>query len=156
MNTIVDGMEALLADAHKTKGWHWVYSEPMWTTWPMEKFGASISSSIQLIRNETSFCQLLQFLTSSGHIGVPWKCTSNFSTHCAVTMSPLRYPAKLPIRGLSSRISKKTVGTPNGKTCARSRSTGGTVDDATEPRSFLYVKVIAKVDEIMNTKRGEV
>jgi hypothetical protein len=40
MNSIIDGMEALLADAHKAKGWHWVCSEPMWTTWPMEKFGA--------------------------------------------------------------------------------------------------------------------
>jgi len=43
MNSIVDGMEALLADAHKAKGWHWVSSEPMWTTWPMEKFVTSIS-----------------------------------------------------------------------------------------------------------------
>jgi hypothetical protein len=33
-------MEALLTDAHKAKGWFWVCSEPMWTTWPMEKFGA--------------------------------------------------------------------------------------------------------------------
>ena len=73
MNSIIDGMEALLADAHKAKGWHWVYSEPMWTTWPMEKFGASISSTILLIRNETPFSQLPQSLTSSGHIGVPWK-----------------------------------------------------------------------------------
>ena len=55
MNTIIDGMEALLADAHKAKGWNWVYSEPMWTTWPMEKFGASISSTILLITNETPF-----------------------------------------------------------------------------------------------------
>jgi hypothetical protein len=46
MNSIVDGMEALLADAHKGKGWHWVCSEPMWTTWPMEKFGVSITSAI--------------------------------------------------------------------------------------------------------------
>jgi hypothetical protein len=46
MNSIVDGMEALLTDAHKAKGWHWVCSEPMWTTWPMEKFGVSITSTI--------------------------------------------------------------------------------------------------------------
>ncbi len=32
-------MEVLLADAHKSKGWLWVCSEPMWTTWPLEKFG---------------------------------------------------------------------------------------------------------------------
>ncbi|KAI9458040.1 hypothetical protein F5148DRAFT_337681 [Russula earlei] len=43
MNTIVEGMEALLADAHKAKGWEWVCSEPMWTTWPMEKFVTDIS-----------------------------------------------------------------------------------------------------------------
>jgi len=42
MNSIVDGMEALLAEAHKTKGWQWVCSEPMWTTWPMEKFVTAI------------------------------------------------------------------------------------------------------------------
>jgi len=43
MNSTVDAMEALLADAHKAKGWHWVCSEPMWTTWTMEKFVTSIS-----------------------------------------------------------------------------------------------------------------
>jgi hypothetical protein len=144
MNSIIDGMEALLADAHKAKGWHWVYSEPTWTTWPMEKFGASTSSTILLIRNETPFCQLPQSLTSSGHIGVPWKCTLNFSKHCAVTTSPLRHPAKLPIRGLSSRISKRTVGTPNGKTCARSRSIGGTHDEAMKPRSFFVCESNSK------------
>lgn len=46
MNSIVDNMEALLADAHKAKGWHWVSLEPMWTSWPMEKFGASIHNSV--------------------------------------------------------------------------------------------------------------
>jgi len=45
MNSIVDSMEALLAEAHKAKGWHWVCSEPMWTTWTMEKFGKSITSA---------------------------------------------------------------------------------------------------------------
>src|ERR1700761_945151 len=39
MSSVVDDMETLLADAHRTKGWLWVCSEPMWTTWPMEKFG---------------------------------------------------------------------------------------------------------------------
>jgi hypothetical protein len=55
MNSIIDGMEALLADAHKAKGWQWVYSEPMWTTWPMEKFGASISSTNVFIKLKRRF-----------------------------------------------------------------------------------------------------
>jgi hypothetical protein len=41
MNVIVDNMEALLTEAHKAKGWQWVQQVPMWTTWPMEKFGQS-------------------------------------------------------------------------------------------------------------------
>ena|SRR6266850_1767153 len=137
MNSIVDGMEALLADAHKAKGWHWVCSEPMWTTWPMEKFGVSIRKrhpySFEIRRR---FYQSHRYLTSSGHIGDPWRSTSGFSTHCAVTKSPSRPPARLPIRGLSSRISKMTVGTSNGSPCARSRSIDGTVDEA---MSFFVV-----------------
>ncbi|KAH9079190.1 hypothetical protein EDB83DRAFT_2503690 [Lactarius deliciosus] len=43
MSSIIDDMEALLADAHRTKGWLWVCSEPMWTTWPMEKFVTTAS-----------------------------------------------------------------------------------------------------------------
>lgn len=39
LNTIVENMEALLFEAHKTKGWQWVHEEPMWVTWPLEKFG---------------------------------------------------------------------------------------------------------------------
>src|SRR3982074_1712985 len=72
MDAIMDGMEALLVDAHKTKGWHWVCSEPLWNTWPMERFGASIPSVILCIRNPTLLRQLLQSLTSSGLIGVLW------------------------------------------------------------------------------------
>lgn len=40
MNAVVDGMEALLIDAHKAKGWQWVSEEPLWVTWSLEKFGA--------------------------------------------------------------------------------------------------------------------
>lgn len=39
MNYIVDNLDALLADAHRTKGWAWVSEEPLWTTWSLEKFG---------------------------------------------------------------------------------------------------------------------
>lgn len=40
MNSIIDNLDALLADAHRTKGWAWVSEEPLWTTWTLEKFGA--------------------------------------------------------------------------------------------------------------------
>jgi hypothetical protein len=82
-----------------------------------------------ILKDDTAFHKSPQSLISSGHIGAPWKYTSNFSTHFAVTRSPLRYPAELPIHGLSSRISKMMVGTPNGKLCARSRSIVGAVDE---------------------------
>jgi hypothetical protein len=39
INAVIDNMESLLFEAHKTKGWKWVQEEPMWATWPMEKFG---------------------------------------------------------------------------------------------------------------------
>jgi len=39
MNIVIDNMESLLYEAHKTKGWKWVQEEPLWVTWPMEKFG---------------------------------------------------------------------------------------------------------------------
>ncbi|KAJ7756870.1 hypothetical protein DFH07DRAFT_476098 [Mycena maculata] len=42
MNAVIDGMEALLIDAHKTKGWHWVSEEPLWVTWSLEKFVSSV------------------------------------------------------------------------------------------------------------------
>ncbi len=64
MNSIIDGMEVLLADAHKAKGWHWVYLEPMWTTWPMEKFGASISKCLSVHSKCNTVRQSLQSLTS--------------------------------------------------------------------------------------------
>lgn len=50
MSSIVDDMEALLTDAHRTKGWLWVCSEPMWTTWPMEKFVTSVSDILRPYR----------------------------------------------------------------------------------------------------------
>ncbi|KAF9820165.1 hypothetical protein IEO21_01598 [Rhodonia placenta] len=41
MNNIVDSLEALLAEAHKTKGWKWA-QEPLWATWSLEKFACSL------------------------------------------------------------------------------------------------------------------
>jgi hypothetical protein len=39
MNAIIENMETLLYEAHKVKGWQWVHDEPLWVTWPLEKFG---------------------------------------------------------------------------------------------------------------------
>jgi len=65
MTCIVDGMEALLADAHKAKGWQWVCSEPMWTTWPMEKFVTSVSDILWPYRRSVELhVELLDTLRS--------------------------------------------------------------------------------------------
>jgi hypothetical protein len=45
INTILDNMESLLFEAHKTKGWHWAQKEPLWVTWSMEKFGRPLCQS---------------------------------------------------------------------------------------------------------------
>lgn len=42
LNTILESLEALLSDASKTKGWKWCVEEPLWTTWPLEKFVTSL------------------------------------------------------------------------------------------------------------------
>lgn len=39
MNSVVSGLESLLFEADKAKGWKWVHDEPLWTTWSLEKFG---------------------------------------------------------------------------------------------------------------------
>ena len=39
MNSSIENLEAVLSEAHKMKGWNWVCEEPLWTTWPLEKFG---------------------------------------------------------------------------------------------------------------------
>ncbi|KAI0313626.1 hypothetical protein OF83DRAFT_1140487 [Amylostereum chailletii] len=50
MVALVDGLEAVVAEAHKTKGWAWVHSEPLWTSWSLEKFATSISSILHPYR----------------------------------------------------------------------------------------------------------
>lgn len=41
MSALVDALDALVGDAHRAKGWQWVASEPLWLSWPLEKFGTS-------------------------------------------------------------------------------------------------------------------
>ena len=42
MSNIVDNLETVLIEAHKVKGWPWVHQEPLWVTWPLEKFGGHL------------------------------------------------------------------------------------------------------------------
>ncbi|KAI0818730.1 hypothetical protein BC629DRAFT_671954 [Irpex lacteus] len=41
MIRLVESIEGLVPDAHKTKGWQFV-QEPLWATWSLEKFATSI------------------------------------------------------------------------------------------------------------------
>ncbi|TDL27267.1 hypothetical protein BD410DRAFT_714239 [Rickenella mellea] len=38
MNALIEGLEESFYEAHKTKGWAWVHSEPLWCTWSFETF----------------------------------------------------------------------------------------------------------------------
>ncbi|KAI0064689.1 hypothetical protein BV25DRAFT_1800493 [Artomyces pyxidatus] len=50
MNAVVESLEALLSDAHKTKGWAWVQTEPLWTSWSLEKFVTSVAEVLRPYR----------------------------------------------------------------------------------------------------------
>lgn len=41
LNLGVDKMELVLSEAHRAKGWQWVEEEPLWTSWSLNRFGAS-------------------------------------------------------------------------------------------------------------------
>nr|GAT51081.1 predicted protein [Mycena chlorophos] len=44
MNSVVEGLEVLLIDAHKVKGCQWAAEEPLWATWSLEKFVLAIAT----------------------------------------------------------------------------------------------------------------
>ncbi|OBZ75739.1 hypothetical protein A0H81_04462 [Grifola frondosa] len=46
MNGIIENLENVLYEAHKTKGWQWV-QEPLWVTWSLERFVSSIPEIIK-------------------------------------------------------------------------------------------------------------
>ncbi|KAF8919670.1 hypothetical protein CPB85DRAFT_820811 [Mucidula mucida] len=52
MNSVIDAMEALVADAHRNKGWHWVQNEALWVTWSLEKFVSFIPEIIPIYHRE--------------------------------------------------------------------------------------------------------
>jgi hypothetical protein len=82
MNLIVDNMESLLFEAHKTKGWQWVSEEPLWVTWPMEKFGAVLPFE-QLT---TSFDWLIYVVSSISEILTPYHRSLDTHIHLVSTL----------------------------------------------------------------------
>ncbi|KAJ7197197.1 hypothetical protein GGX14DRAFT_471779 [Mycena pura] len=65
MNAVIDGMEALLIEAHKTKGWQWASEEPLWVTWSLEKLVSSIPSLlIPYHRSLNTHLELVDILRS--------------------------------------------------------------------------------------------
>lgn len=50
MISSIENLEAVLSEAHKIKGWNWVCEEPLWTTWPLEKFVTSVSEILRPYR----------------------------------------------------------------------------------------------------------
>ncbi|KAI0035757.1 hypothetical protein K488DRAFT_42740 [Vararia minispora EC-137] len=47
MAAVVEGLDTLIAEAHKAKGWEWVHGEPLWVTWTLEKFVTSIGEILR-------------------------------------------------------------------------------------------------------------
>ncbi|KAG2149347.1 hypothetical protein DEU56DRAFT_729372 [Suillus clintonianus] len=43
MSSVLDNMEALMFEAEKLKGFQWCHEEPLWISWPIEKFVLSLS-----------------------------------------------------------------------------------------------------------------
>ncbi|KAK7023917.1 hypothetical protein R3P38DRAFT_1079250 [Favolaschia claudopus] len=65
MNTVIDGLEALLVEAHKAKGWTWVSEEPLWVSWPLEKFVTSLPNLlIPYHRSLATHLELVDILRS--------------------------------------------------------------------------------------------
>ncbi|KIY66464.1 hypothetical protein CYLTODRAFT_398643 [Cylindrobasidium torrendii FP15055 ss-10] len=52
MTSIYDAMESLLVDAHATRGWQFAQQEPLWLTWPLERFVNELSQLIPLYHRE--------------------------------------------------------------------------------------------------------
>ncbi|KAH7914670.1 hypothetical protein BJ138DRAFT_1078982 [Hygrophoropsis aurantiaca] len=46
MNAVIDNMEDILYEASKNKGYQWCCEEPLWVSWPLEKFVSCISDII--------------------------------------------------------------------------------------------------------------
>src|SRR5262245_48601306 len=119
MNAIIENMETLLYEADKVKGWQWVHNEPLWVTWPLEKFGMS-HSWLPLAVTDTS-SQLLIFQPSLHHTTAPFTCIQSSSTPSEAILFHLR-PPETPFRfGHNSPSSKTTAGMPDGRTSVQSK-----------------------------------
>lgn len=125
LNTVVENLETLLFDAHKTKGWQWVHQEPMWVTWPMEKFGAPSVIYKYILSRALNDKQLTLYLTSWRPTIVRWICTSRSSIPFEATPFLSKNRGSPFPGGLRSHGSRKMAGRSNGKTFVRLRSNVG-------------------------------
>jgi hypothetical protein len=81
INAVIDNMESLLFEAHKTKGYKWVQNEPLWVTWPMEKFGRPLCLG--------SFCRTNNFpVTSVPDILIPYHRSLNMHIEIVDLLRP--------------------------------------------------------------------
>jgi hypothetical protein len=53
MTTVVDNLESVVFEAHKTKGWKWV-QDPLWCTWSLERFGMLSGKTVYLLSTPTT------------------------------------------------------------------------------------------------------
>jgi hypothetical protein len=59
MSTVLDNMEALMFEAERLKGFQWCHEEPLWVSWPIEKFGRLSSFLSSLSDGDVQCCLCL-------------------------------------------------------------------------------------------------
>lgn len=65
LNSLIESLESILVEAHKAKGWQWVHEEPLWVTWPLERFVTSFSDIvIPYHRSLLSHIEIVEVLRS--------------------------------------------------------------------------------------------
>jgi hypothetical protein len=59
MSTVLDNTEALMFEAERLKGFQWCHEEPLWVSWPIEKFGRLRSLLASLSDRDLQCCLFL-------------------------------------------------------------------------------------------------
>jgi hypothetical protein len=59
MSTVLDNMETLMFEAERLKGFQWCHEEPLWVSWPIEKFGRLSSFLSSLSDGDVQYCLCL-------------------------------------------------------------------------------------------------
>ncbi|KAG8931283.1 hypothetical protein FRC02_002957 [Tulasnella sp. 418] len=60
LSLLVENVEALLVEACRTKGWKWVSEEPLWTTWPLERFVSVLPTILPPYHRALQMCLDIQ------------------------------------------------------------------------------------------------